>query len=281
MAFTSAVRAKLGHPLTPHRDSTLTEHGFVSMVPYNGQILAVWLDGRNYSLINENDTVPADEMSLRSAVIDKNGQLSEELLVDGRVCSCCQTDAALVSTGPIVVYRDRSEQEIRDISVVRLLEGQWTKPQSVFNDNWEIGGCPVNGPAIEANGDLVAVAWFTSANEVPKIKVSFSTNAGKTFNQAIEISESNPTGRVDLILLNDGSALMSWLEPAGDTTLIKACQVHQDGSLEPSVTVAQSASSRSSGFPKMVMKNDTVYFAWTEIGESLSVKTAYLKLNQD
>ena len=25
----------------------------------------------------------------------------------------------------------------------------------------------------------------------------------------------------------------------------------------------------------MIMKNDTVYFAWTEVGESLSVKTAY------
>jgi hypothetical protein len=39
--------------------------------------------------------------------------------------------------------------------------------------------------------------------------------------------------------------------------------------------VSQSSESRSSGFPKMVMKNDTVYFAWTEVGESLSVKTAY------
>ena len=32
------------------------------------------------------------------------------------------------------------------------------------------------------------------------------------------------------------------------------------------------------GFPKMAMKNDTVYFAWTDIGETLNVKTGYLKL---
>ena len=78
------------NPITPHTDSTLTEHGFVSMVPYKEEVLAVWLDGRNYALIQESDTVPSNEMTLRSAVIDKNGQLSEELLIDSRVCSCAK-----------------------------------------------------------------------------------------------------------------------------------------------------------------------------------------------
>jgi hypothetical protein len=265
-------------PITPHTDSTLTEHGFVSMVPYEDQILAVWLDGRNYSLISESDTVPSDEMTLRSAVIDKNGQLSEELLIDNRVCSCCQTDAALVSTGPILVYRDRTEAEIRDISVVRLINGKWTEPQSVFSDNWEIRGCPVNGPAIDVRGDVAAIAWFTAATGIPKIKVAFSTNDGNSFDRAIVISDSNPAGRVDLIVLDDGSALISWLETSLDETMIKACIANQNRSLEKSFVVARSNESRSSGFPKMVMKNDTVYFAWTEMGEYLSVKTAYMNL---
>ena len=34
-------------PITPHDDGTLTEHGFVSMVPERGdQVSLVWLDGR-------------------------------------------------------------------------------------------------------------------------------------------------------------------------------------------------------------------------------------------
>ena len=266
------------NPITPHTDSTLTEHGFVSMVPYKDEVLAVWLDGRNYALIQESDTVPSNEMTLRSAVIDKNGQLSEELLIDNRVCSCCQTDAALVSTGPILVYRDRTEAEIRDISVVRLLNGKWTEPQSVFNDNWEINGCPVNGPAIDVKGDVAAVAWFTEANGVPKIKVAFSTNDGESFDHAVVISDSNPAGRVDLIVLEDGSALISWLETALGEATIKACRVNDDGALDKSFIVARSNESRSSGFPKMVMNNDTVYFAWTEVGESLRVKTAHMSL---
>ena len=266
------------NPISPHTDSTLTEHGFVSLVPYKDKVLAVWLDGRNYALIQESDTVPSNQMTLRSAVIDKNGQLSEELLIDNRVCSCCQTDASLSSTGPVLVYRDRTETEIRDISVVRLRNGKWTEPQSVFNDNWEINGCPVNGPAIDIKGDVTAVAWYTQANGVPKIKVAFSKNDGESFDHAVVISDSNPAGRVDLIVLEDGDALISWLETASGEATVKACRVNDDGALSKSFIVAQSSESRSSGFPKMVMKNDTVYFAWTEIGEALNVKTAYMRL---
>jgi hypothetical protein len=74
---------------------------------------------------------------------------------------------------------------------------------------------------------------------------------------------------------------MSWLETSGDETMIKACRANPNGLLENSFIVARSSKSRSSGFPKMVMKNDLVYFAWTEIGEALSVKTAHLNLLQD
>ncbi len=261
-------------PLTPHSDTTVTEHGFVSLLPYGENVLAMWLDGRNYELIKEGDTSPSDEMMLRSAVIDGEGKVIEEILIDDRVCSCCQTDAAISSTGPILVYRDRSGREIRDISIVRLVDGKWTKAQSVSQDHWQIAGCPVNGPAIAAQNDLVVVAWFTASNNVPKVKVVFSGNGGEKFDEAILISGANPAGRVDVITLNDNSAMISWLEALGDETVIKACLVHRDGSLGESMAVAKTNVSRSSGFPKMSKLGNTVYFAWTEVGEKLTVKTA-------
>jgi len=264
-------------PVTPHGDTTLTEHGFVSLLPYGENVLAMWLDGRNYELIKEGDTAPSDEMILRSAVIDKEGNVMDELLIDDRVCSCCQTDAAIGSTGPILVYRDRSEDEIRDISIVQLVDGKWTKPQSIFQDYWRITGCPVNGPAIAAQNDLVVVAWFTASDNVPKVKVAFSRNGGKNFNEPILISGANPAGRIDLITFDDHSAMISWLEPVGEETVIKACIARQDGSLGESMVIAKTNVSRSSGFPKMSKMGNTVYFAWTEVGETLTVKTASMK----
>lgn len=268
-------------PFTPHFDNTQTEHGFVSMLPYKeDRLLVVWLDGRKFSENNDSSITAIKEMTLRSAVINKNGEISKESLLDERVCDCCQTDAAFTSNGTIVVYRDRSGNEIRDISFVRFINGSWTEPQLLFNDNWQIAGCPVNGPAIDAKENLVAVAWFTAANNLSKIKVAFSTNGGQTFGLPILINEGDLWGRVDIILLDDGSALVSWLESSNNETVIKARRIKKDGSLDKSIIVAKSSKNRSSGFPKMVVKNSTVYFAWTQVGKTLSVRAAYLKLKQ-
>ena len=51
-------------PLTPHRDSSQTEHGFVAMWRDQAQLGAVWLDGRKFSKeghdASERDAAPDD-----------------------------------------------------------------------------------------------------------------------------------------------------------------------------------------------------------------------------
>src|SRR5687768_4809384 len=101
-----------------------------------------------------------ESMTLRYATIDANGNLADETQLDERVCECCQTSAAVTSAGPIAVYRDRSATEVRDIYIVRQVNGSWTSPQPVYADNWQINGCPVNGPSVAADGSRVAVAWL-------------------------------------------------------------------------------------------------------------------------
>jgi hypothetical protein len=53
-------------------------------------------------------------------MIGLDGTLGKEVLLDGRVCECCATSAASTPDGIAVVYRDRSKEEVRDISIVRL-----------------------------------------------------------------------------------------------------------------------------------------------------------------
>ena len=96
-------------------------------------------------------------MTLRAASMDSNGTVSQEQVIDDSVCDCCRTDIAIASSGRIAVYRDRTEQEIRDIYITRRIEGAWQTGVPISDDGWEIAGCPVNGPAIVAQGDLVAV----------------------------------------------------------------------------------------------------------------------------
>ena len=267
-------------PILPHRDGTRTEHGFVSMLPWaDGRVAAVWLDGRNFKESSqEGHGSSANEMTLRYTTIDANGRLSDDALLDSRVCDCCQTSAALTPDGAIVAYRDRSEKEIRDISIVRFYKGRWTEPQTLSVDDWEIHGCPVNGPSVSADGRRVAIAWFTAAKDAPKVKVIFSSDAGATFGQPIQVDEGAPVGRVDVLMLADGSALVSWLERTAKGGEVKVRLLRPDGSRGQSLTVAESSAARVSGFPQMARAGNEIIFAWTDPGTPSRVRTALGRL---
>lgn len=217
-------------------------------------------------------------MNLRYTTIDAKGRLSEEALLDSRVCDCCQTSAALTADGAIVVYRDRSEKEVRDISVVRFSKGQWTEPRTLNADGWEIHGCPVNGPSVSAEGKRVAVAWFTAAKETPRVKVAFSSDAGATFASPILVDEGSPVGRVDVLMLTDGSAIVSWLERTTKGGEVEVRRVKPDGSRDDATTVAESSAARVSGFPQMARSGNEIIFAWTAPGTPSRVRTAVGRL---
>lgn len=251
-----------GRPFVPHRDGVRAEHGFVSLfAAQDGALSAVWLDGR------EMQPGAGDHghgnMTLRYVKVRRDGTLSDESALDKRVCECCQTSAAMTSAGPVVVYRDRSEQEIRDIAIVRLRNGKWSEPRPVFQDNWRLDGCPVNGPAVAASGRRVAVAWYTAAGNTPRVKLAFSSDAGESFGAPVSVDNGNPAGRVDVLLLNDGSALVCWLEKLPDGGEIRVRRVRPDGSSDQAITVSASGTARSNGFPQMARAGNSLIFAWT------------------
>ena len=268
-------------PVTPHLDGTLTEHGFVSLFPAaDGALAVVWLDGRNFADAAEGGPLEGD-MSLRYAEIGVDGAPRNQTLLDDRACDCCQTSAALTSEGPVLVYRDRSESEIRDISVVRLVGSEWTAPATIHADEWYMPACPVNGPAVAAKEERVAVAWYTGARDEPKVQVAFSGDAGKTFGEPIRVDEGRPMGRVDAVLLDDGEALVVWLETTDRGAVVRARRVRSDGTASVPASVAVTEMSRASGFPRMTARGNDVILAWTDTAEEGTVRAAVASLALD
>lgn len=246
--------------LTPHRDGTDTEHGFVSMYTAGRSTGLLWLDGRK--MINDiTDDPTASGMTLRAASVSNGEIIDNEQLVDELVCDCCQTDVAISSHGAIAVYRDRTADEIRDIAITRWLDGEWHRGRRIASDNWEIDGCPVNGPAISATGNRVAVAWFTAATG-PLVRLSISDDGGEHFNAPIDVVRSNTLGRVDVVLLDDGGAAVSWLQSDDARTLLNVRRISADGALGPVRTVADALSQLS--VPQMAKFGHDLVFAWTE-----------------
>jgi hypothetical protein len=264
-------------PVVLHDDGKQAEHGFVTLLPYGDNFFVTWLDGRNASMEGmegmDHHVGHHGAMSLRAAVIDKKGNKISEWELDNKTCDCCQTTAAITANGPVVIYRDRSDDEIRDMSIVRLIDGQWTEPKSIHNDNWKIAGCPVNGPRVFALGNNLAAAWFSAASDTAHVNVLFSSDSGATFGSPVRVDEGGAIGRVDILMIDEHSAIVSWMEGME----IRAAKVSSDGTKKSSITIASSSEARSSGFPQMTRRGNQILFAWTD-DKAKTIKVATLSL---
>jgi hypothetical protein len=250
-------------PRVLHRDGKAAEHGFVSLVPRAGSVAAVWLDGREMS--GEDEDHMKGAMTLRYALVDWQLGITEEKVLDARVCECCTTAMTMTPRGPLVAYRDRSEEEIRDIAFIRQTGPEsWSKPARLHPDNWKIAGCPVNGPQLASQGNFVAAAWFTAPENKPRVNVAFSNNAGAAFGKPVRIDTGNAVGRVDVLMLADNSALAIWIEGTEKDSGIFARRVYADGKLDAPIRIASTSSARASGFPRAARIGNTAYVAWTD-----------------
>lgn len=264
--------------VTPHHDGTQTEHGFASLFPMPGQGLGVaWLDGRQM-MGGAHKGMDGGNMSLRGALFAPDGNQALEIAIDDRVCECCPSAAAVTADGPIVAYRNRTSDEIRDIYVSRLVGGKWTEPRAVHNDNWRIAACPVNGPALSAMGRDVVIAWFTAVGDEGHVYAAFSSNAGETFGAPVRVDDVGAVGRVDVELLADGSAAVTWIEFANQRSEFRIRRAERNGSRTASLAVSAIASGRSSGYPRLARRGNELIFAWTEPGERSQVRTAVAQL---
>jgi hypothetical protein len=265
-------------PFSPHHDGTKTQHGFASLFDTGKGLGLIWLDGRAMKPGVGPDDEGTGDMGLRAAHFDRAWKQQAEDAVDPRVCECCPTATAVTSDGPILAYRNRADDETRDIYVSRFTGDAWTVPAPVHADGWKIDGCPVNGPAIGANARNVAVAWFTAPKDEGHAFVAFSQDAGRTFGAPVQVDDAGSLGRVDVEQLADGSAVVAWIELAGKQTTFKVRRVERNGQRSAAFTVTDLGAQRNSGYPRLARSGQELIFAWTGTGDRLRVETAVARL---
>lgn len=277
VAISSDAGQSWGEPFLLNTDGTGAEHGFVTLFALDGDIAAVWLDGRNMIVDGEfMYESPAGELlgtSLRYARFDRDGERLTDVSLDELVCDCCQPDIAHTADGPILIYRDRTTDEVRDIVVRRMIDGEWQAVQELPADNWMIEACPINGPAIAADDDDVVAAWFSAVDNQPLVHFARSTDSGASFGAAIEIDASGSFGYVDVELLSNGDAIVSWLRSSGEDLALVTRRVSPAGELMAVETAVDIDLSRPLDFPQMVPAGERLVFVWTDYTSGSNVKT--------
>jgi hypothetical protein len=261
-------------------------------VSSDGTMAAHWLDsgaGKPYGIrvrtsrdAGGHGAEGHGAMALRSTLL-KNGASGEQAIVDARVCECCQTSAARAGDAVLVVYRDRSDKEIRDTSIVRFAGGKWSAPATVHADNWEISSCPVNGPVVTANGNGAAVAWFTGAGGTWATKLAFSSDAGKSFGPPIHFNAGaagETLGRLAMVMPSADRVLVTSLERTASGAHLVLRDVRKDGRVSAPVEIAPATPARSGGFARLARSGTKVIVAWTEVrqGSPSAVRTAVAEM---
>ena len=261
-----------------HQDKTQTEHGFVSVVPSKNTFEIFWLDGRHTGgggHDGQHHGASSSAMTLRHATLGPNG-LSKSTELDERVCDCCNTAAIESTSGMTVAYRDRSADEIRDISVIHRRAGQWGQPQQISQDQWKISGCPVNGPALAQSRGTSALAWFTKASGRGEVNIKFSTDGGGIWGPTYSVDANDPIGRVDLISLPNGQFVVSWLGKDKDDAVINLRRVGANGTMTPTTSLQRVSASRQTGIPQVALSGHDLAIVWTESTDATTTLTGRL-----
>ena len=257
-------------------DGFKAEHGFVSIAAKNNEGFFIsWLDGRN--TVEKDMNGNHKPMTIRFAEISNAGDIISETELDSSVCDCCQTSITYSDKGPIVVYRDRSEDEVRDIYVTRNINDEWENPIPVHNDGWVIYGCPVNGPKVVSSSNNIAVSWFTVLDGKPTVNLSFSESYGSSFGSPIKLNDINAIGRVDTAFLNEKEVIVSYMEGDDVGTYLRIKKVSIDGKVSEPITISKIDSGRGTGVPQLEILNDEIFIVWTVYdGKNNQLKTVRL-----
>lgn len=257
-------------PVLVNDDGTPTEHGFASMWPAaRDRIGIAWLDGRRTGGGEGGHHGHEDQgaMTLRAATFDAGLARGDERELDTMTCDCCQTDAALTTRGPLLVYRDRTLDEIRDIAVMRFDGASWTTPHLVHADQWKMPACPVNGPAVAAVASNTVVGWYTVHADQPTLRLARSADAGDTFAAPLMLDQgAHVQGRVDVALDSDEAWVLWTREDAGVQSLQYA-RFASDLSREwqRGEVAKLHGRGRATGVAQLALGNDGAYVVWTDV----------------
>ena len=262
-------------PFTVHLDGKQAEHGFLSGVELpDGALGLAWLDGRH--MVAE----PPGPMSLRWARFEPGStEPGDKTELDDRVCDCCMTASVRTDEGNVVIYRDRDEDELRDISTVSVDGSVVSEPRNLHEDGWRIPGCPVNGPSADFREGTALTAWFTAADQDPAVRLASLDGQGQA-RWSERIDDGAPIGRTATAVLPDGDGLVLWIEQEDGGGSLVARRVAGPDELSAVSRLTDIDPGRGSGFPVVAMAGEAVVVAWTDTEEGgRQVRTALLELN--
>jgi hypothetical protein len=257
----------------------------------DGRVHAVWLDHRGLATSGQGaaaahahhnaSVVDGAAMAQRSglyyASLEAGGAgtpATERELAKG-VCYCCKTALAAAPGGALyAAWRHVYTGNIRDIAFVTSRDGGRTfeAPTRVSEDQWQLAGCPDDGPAMAIDRTGAAhVVWPTViGGDTPQGALFHaSTRDGRTFTPRVRIPApaSPKPSHPQIVIGDDGRLVVAWDENVdGARRAVMAVGAAQTGAAtfsSPIVLDLPSDSPRAAVYPALAIAESHVVAAWT------------------
>jgi hypothetical protein len=250
-----------------------SSNGFSNLgVAPNGDLYAVWLDGRA-----PQETMPGSSHLYLARSTDNGATWGKNIPVVNNVCPCCRPAVAF---GPkervFIAWRGVDGGDVRDI-MLTVANGSgdnipnFAKPIRIAEDNWKISGCPHTGPQMVVKGNRLYIAWHSDGNSVDAgIRLTWSDDGGKTFSRPVIASPGVlDTNHPALSLSEDGRLLLAFQGREQDEkegwgpTRAFLTEVNDNGSISAPMVVP--GSKKTVSFPSVLAGTvGRTFIAWTE-----------------
>ncbi len=239
MALSNDGGRTFGTPLTLHSSSLTGARGWQSLTAgRDGSVHAVWLDGRDADPAMKHRPHRGSKdgshghggdprQDVYHAVVAPDGSVTVSH-VARNVCFCCKTAVGVGPSGRVdVVWRHIFPESMRDIAMASSTDGGRTfSPLArVSEDNWQLSGCPDDGPAmaIDARGSA-HIAWPTLVNDTAPQKAIFytSTTDGRSFTPRTRLStiDQEDAAHPQIAVDAAGNVAAVWDEQQGNNRRI-------------------------------------------------------------
>ncbi|HQY49647.1 MAG TPA: sialidase family protein [Thermomonas sp.] len=256
-------------------DGKPAEHGFAALWPNGSNSAGIaWLDGRDQEAMGEGSEAhhTMGAMQLRSNLFTLDLQRGTDAVVDARTCDCCQTAVAMTAKGPLLAWRDRSEDEVRDIALARFENNAWTAPKPVHADGWKVESCPVAGPALAASGDSAVVLWYSEAGGTPHLQLARSNDAGDSFLAPVTVEAGAHVLGRSAVGIDAKQVWVAWLREDAHGQTLQLARYTRDLSkrLQTFAVAKLGARGMASGYPKLAVDAGGVWLAWTDVVDGVA-----------
>ena len=188
------------------------------------------------------------------------------------VCYCCKVAFAAGATGSLyAAWRHVYKGNIRDIAFLTSRDGgrTFSSPTRVSEDNWQLAGCPDDGPAIGVGDDgVVHLVWPTViGGESPQGALFYaSTRDGRTFTPRHRIPTlgSPKPSHPQIVVGPKGGLVVAWDEVVDGKRRAAAriLRLAPDGKASMGEIVPIGAGD-ANAYPVMAMTDRGLVTAWT------------------